>query len=91
MLSDKVSNQAPCLFFYYLFLQIHVISLFSCFFFQEFAVVAKVTEREPKPPKEGEVPKQKKTVTKGDVMQALRQKCNQLIFQTNRPSYNKGN
>lgn len=56
------------------------------FFFQEFAVVAKVTERE-----EGEVPKQKKTVTKGDVMQALRQKCNQLIFQTNRPSYHKGN
>ncbi|CAH3160430.1 unnamed protein product, partial [Porites lobata] len=57
----------------------------------EFAVVAKVTEREPKPPKEGEVPKQKKTVTKRDVMQALRQKCNQLIFQTNRPSYHKGN
>lgn len=40
------------------------------FFFEEFAFVAKVTGREPKPPKEGEVPKQKKTVTKGDVMQA---------------------
>ena len=61
------------------------------FFLQEFAVVAKVTVREPKPPKEGEAPKQKKTVTKGDVIQALRQKCNQLIFQTNRPSYHKGN
>ena len=91
MLSDKVSNQAPCLFLL-LFIFTNSCNLFIfMFFFQEFAVVAKVTEREPKPPKEGEVPKQKKTVTKGDVMQALRQKCNQLIFQTNRPSYHKGN
>lgn len=31
-----------------------------------------------------------KNVTRGDVMQAMRQKCNQLIFQTKRPPYHKG-
>ena len=31
-----------------------------------------------------------KNVTRGDVMQAMRQKCNQLIFQTKRPTYHKG-
>ena len=31
-----------------------------------------------------------KNVTRGDVMQAMRQKCNRLIFQTKRPTYHKG-
>lgn len=34
--------------------------------------------------------KEPKHVTRGDVMQAMRQKCNQLIFQTKRPTYYKG-
>ena len=31
-----------------------------------------------------------KNVTRGDVMQAMHQKCNQLIFQAKRPTYHKG-
>ena len=32
----------------------------------------------------------KESCTKGEVMQALRQKCNQLIFQGKNPTYHKG-
>ena len=45
--------------------------------------------KEQQPAKGGELPK-KKTVTRGDVMQALRQKSNQLIFQGKRPTYHQG-
>ena len=31
-----------------------------------------------------------KNVIRGDVMQAMRQKCNRLIFQTKRPTYHIG-
>lgn len=31
-----------------------------------------------------------KTITRGDTMQAMRQKCNQLIFQAKRAGYHKG-
>lgn len=55
----------------------------------DFAVIAKVKERQDQKPKEGKPPKPNRLVTKGDVMQALRQKCNQFIFQGKRPTYHQ--
>ena len=54
-------------------------------------MVAKVKERVEKNETEhNDNPKEPKKVTRGDVMQAMRQKCNQLIFQNKRPTYHKG-
>lgn len=55
-----------------------------------FAVIAEVKERQDQKPKEGKPLKLKTSVTKGDVLQALRQKCKQFIFQGKRPSYHQG-
>ena len=61
------------------------------FFFPDFAVVARVKEKVDKNETEDNgKSKEPKHVTRGDVMQAMRQKCNQLIFQTRRPTYYKG-
>ena len=37
-----------------------------------------------------ETPETKKSVTKRDMLQALRQKCNEFIFQGKRPTYHQG-
>ncbi|XP_020612606.1 uncharacterized protein LOC110050966 [Orbicella faveolata] len=56
----------------------------------DFAVVARIKERVNKKETENNGnSKEPKNVTRGDVMQAMRQKCNQLIFQTKRPTYHK--
>ena len=55
-----------------------------------FAVIAKVKEKQDQKPKEGKPLKLKTSVTKGDVLQALCQKCNRFIFQGKRPSYHQG-
>ena len=47
------------------------------FFFEDFAVVSKIKERAGKKELANDKPKQPvQTVTRGDVMQATRQKCN---------------
>lgn len=54
-------------------------------------MVSKIKERAGKKELANDKPKQPvKTVTRGDVMQATRQKCNQLIVQAKRQSYHKG-
>ena len=59
-------------------------------FFLDFAVVAKLQIAK-LPQTEGqESCKTKDSCSKGKVMQALRQKCNQLIFQEKNPMYHKG-
>lgn len=56
----------------------------------DFAVVARLKERvDKKETEDNGKSKEPKHVTRGDVMQAMRQKCNQLIFQTKRPTYYK--
>ena len=56
----------------------------------DFAVVAKL-QIVKLPQTEGqESAKPKESCLKGEVMQALRQKCNQLIFQGKNPMYHKG-
>ena len=56
----------------------------------DFAVVAKL-QIVKLPQTEGqESAKPKESCLKGEVMQALRQKCNQLIFQGKNPTYHKG-
>ena len=58
-------------------------------FFQIFGV-ARIKERVDKNETEGNGnSKEPKNVTRGDLMQAMRQKCNQLIFLTKRPTYHK--
>ena len=34
--------------------------------------------------------KERKKITRGNVLQDMHQKCNQVIFQTKRPTYHKG-
>ena len=59
-------------------------------FFVDFAVVAKLQITK-LPQTEGqESSKTKDSCLKGDVMQALWQKCNQLIFQEKNSMYHKG-
>ena len=61
------------------------------FCFSHFAVVARIKGRVDKnEPEDNSSLKETKNVTRGEVMQAMRQKCNQLIFQTKRPTYHKG-
>ena len=56
----------------------------------DFAVVAKLQSVK-LPQTEGqESAKQKESCSRGEVMLALRLKCNQLIFQRKNPTYHKG-
>ena len=60
------------------------------FFILDFAVVARISEKDRNETEDDGKSKEKKKITRGDVMQAMRQKCNQLIFQSRRPTYHKG-
>ena len=57
----------------------------------DFAVVAKISLPGPSLENEGGDKKAKGTsATRAEVLQALRTKCNALIFQKERPTYHKG-
>jgi len=60
------------------------------FCFLDFALVAAINEKDKNETEDDGKSKERKKITRGNVMQAMRQKCNQLIFQTKRPTYHKG-
>jgi len=52
-------------------------------------LVAAINETDKNETEDDGKSKERKKITRGNVMQAMRQKCNQLIFQTKRPTYHK--